>query len=122
MTIEERLRQLAAALPSKYSAVSLTREDIVSLLDSEPLALEMKTRDMSVEKVAEEVGRAPSTVRGWLIAGELRGYKLNGKSWRVPRAALREYLEAQTTSSPTPQRPTGEVDIRAWRAVRGLEK
>lgn len=59
MTIEERLPQLASALPSKDSAVTLTREDIVTPLDTEPLALEMKTRDMNVEEVAEEVGRAP---------------------------------------------------------------
>lgn len=120
MTIEERLRQLASALPSKDSAVSLTREDIITLLDTEPLALEMKTRDMTVEEVGEEVGRAPSTIRGWLIAGELRGYKLNGKSWRVPRAALREYLEAQTTRSPEP--PRRSTGITSWRRVRGLER
>ena len=60
------------------------------------------------------MNRASSTVRGWLIAGMLRGYKLNNRDWRVPRAALREYLEAQATqSSETP----GEVDITAWRKV-----
>ena len=120
MTIEERLRQLAAALPTKDSAVTLTREDLVALLDTEPLGIEIRTRDMSVEEVGEEVGRAPSTIRGWLIAGELRGYKLNGKSWRVPRAALREYLEAQTTRSPDP--PKIPAGIASWRTVRGLQR
>jgi hypothetical protein len=31
-----------------------------------------------VDEVASQVGRATSTVRGWLARGELKGYKLNG--------------------------------------------
>ena len=76
-------------------------------------------RDLTVEEVAEETGRAPSTVRGWLIEGDLRGYKLNGRSWRVPRSALRQYLDAQAARPASlPAADTDPVDISAWRTVQ----
>ena len=85
MTIEERLRQLAAALPSDASSVTLTRADLLAMLEGTCLDVQPSvTRDMSVEQVAEEVQRSPSTIRRWLIAGELRGDKLQGRDWRVP--------------------------------------
>ena len=116
MTLRERLRQLASALPSDGSAVTITRADIVALLEDDGRETEVdSTRDMTVEEVAYETHRATSTVRGWLIAGELAGFKFNG-GWRVPRAALREYLEAEASDTP---RDEGEVDITAWRKVGG---
>lgn len=113
MTLEERLRQLASALPSDTCAVTLTRADLVALLEDDSRETGVgSTRDLTVEEVAHETRRAASTIRGWLGRGELDGYLLNGRAWRVPRASLREYLESKTTrSSETP----GEVDITAWR-------
>lgn len=116
MTLSERLRALAEALPSDASSVTLTRADLLTLAEGSgdaPLAV----RDLTVEEVAQEVQRAASTVRGWLIAGKLRGYKLNGRDWRVPRAALRAYLDAQTRApeKATPSRAT--ANITAWRNV-----
>ena len=96
MTLKERLRQLASALPSDTCAVTLTRADLVALLEDDSRETEVgSTRDLTVEDVADETGRAPSTVRGWLISNALRGYKLNNRDWRVPRAALGEYLRAR---------------------------
>jgi len=46
--------------------------------------------DLTVEDVAAVLGRAPSTIRTWLGAGELDGYKLRRREWRVPREALEE--------------------------------
>ncbi len=120
MTLRERLRQLASALPSDDCAVTITRADLVALLEEDsgdPMV--GSTRDLTVEEVADQTSRAPSTVRGWLISGPLRGYKLNGRDWRVPRAALEEYLDTQTKQTSATPRDTGDVDIRAWRRIRG---
>ena len=56
-------------------------------------------RDLTVEEVAEEMLKAPSTVRGWLISGALRGYKFNNREWRVTRSALRDYMVRQAATS-----------------------
>ena len=66
-------------------------------------------RDRTVEEVAEEMRKAPSTVRGWLLSGDLRGYKFH-REWRIPRSALRDYLTAQAATS-VAQRDTGEVGV-----------
>ena len=51
----------------------------------------------------------------------MRGYELNGKSWRVPRSALREYLDSQGRKAATEVRVETEddedVDISAWRRI-----
>jgi excisionase family DNA binding protein len=117
VTLEERLRQLASALPSDQSAVSLTRVDLLALLE-EDRAPAAPMRDLTVEDVAEETGRAPSTVRGWLLAGALRGYKISGRDWRVPSSALRDYLTGQTETG-RPPTDSGDVDITAWRRELG---
>ena len=85
MTIKERLRQLVSALPSDDSAVTITRADLITLLEDDTGETGVdSTRDLTVKEVAKETGRAPSTVRDWLISGALRGYKLNNRDWRVP--------------------------------------
>ena len=116
VTLEDRLRQLAAALPSDDSAILITRSDLVALLKD--AALVEPTHDLTVEEVARETGRAASTVRGWLLDGGLRGYKLNRRDWRIPWPALREYLSTQGGMR-TPPNEGGEVDITAWRRVVG---
>lgn len=116
MTLAERLRALADALPSDASSVTLTRADLLALAGDDATAIERPVRDLTVEDVAAEVGRSPSTVRSWLIAGDLDGYKLNNRDWRIPRASLRAYLEGQQ-SAPAPH-DSGDVDIGAWRKVR----
>lgn len=116
MTIQERLLALAAALPAG-GAVTLTRADLVALVEDGAEVVPGTTSDLTVEEVAAELHRAPSTVRGWLIAGELKGFKLNRKSWRIPRAALRAYLDAQA-APPQPPTDPGKVDVSAWRRVQ----
>ena len=119
MELSDRIRRLMAALPSDASAVTLTRADLAALVEGtgseQPSP---RVRDLTVEEVAEETQRAPSTVRGWLIAGDLNGYKLNGRDWRVTRAALRAYLDNQKEGTHaghrTPEVEDG-VDIAAWR-------
>ena len=115
MTLAERLRSIASALPSDASAVTFTRADLLALVERETdEAPTISLRDLSVEEVAEQVGRAPSTVRGWLTSGALRGYKLNGRDWQVPAAALADYLAPKAVSSGSER---SKVDITAWRKV-----
>ena len=118
MTALDRLRQLASALPSDDSAVTFTRAGLVALLDEDGVGdvINTSVRDLTVEEVAAEVSKASSTVRAWLISGDLRGYKFH-REWRVPRSALRDYVTAQAATSAA-RRDTGEVDISAWRTGR----
>lgn len=121
MSLHSRLRQLAAALPSDSSAVTFTRSDLRAMLDEDDVhESDLILRDLRVEEVAEETCRSPSTVRTWLISGQLRGYKLQGRDWRVTRSALREFLDGQPANrSRQPAEPHGpDVDVGAWRRVR----
>ena len=116
-TVVERLRTLAAALPSDASSVTFTRSDLLTLVEGSDVA-PSRPRDLTVDEVAERMGRAPSTVRSWLGAGQLRGYKLNKRDWRVPADALRAYAEGPVAACPTPEAPhSPEVDIAAWRQI-----
>ena len=115
MTALDRLRQLASALPSDDSAVTFTRAGLIALLGEgdagDPTATFV--RDLTVVEVAQRLSRAPSTVRGWLLSGNLRGHKLN-REWRVTESALRDYLNRPSETDKEP----AEVDIGAWRNVR----
>lgn len=115
--LHERLSLLVSALPSPRSSVTLSRDDLEALLHLDDPACNgaRPERDLSAEEVAEMVGRAPSTVRGWVRSGALRGYKLNGRDWRVTRAALENYLEIQRAGRSTEQE--AEVDISDWRRL-----
>jgi excisionase family DNA binding protein len=77
--------------------------------------------DLTVEEVGRELNRSPSTIRGWLGSGKLRGYRMNGREWRVPRAAVREYLEGQRNGGGCARasRSRGQqADLAAWRQAR----
>lgn len=108
MTAAERLRKLAEVLPSDRSAVTFTRADLLALAaDEKP---DSPTRDMTVEDVAAETGRAPSTVRTWLIGGDLQGYKLRGRDWRVTRGALSAFLDGEGRAAPAELRAPTDGD------------
>lgn len=107
------LRDAIAALPDDALVpVGWVREQLEA--GSDALA------DLSVEQVASELSRSPSTVRGWCIDGRLRAYKLNHREWRVPRDAVREYLDNQKNSSGRQvTRTNGKAaDLSAWRNVK----
>lgn len=71
--------------------------------------------DLTVQEVAEELDRAPSTVRGWLGSGDLEGYRLRGREWRVPREALVAFLDEERGGG----REEGSADLGSWRAAAG---
>jgi excisionase family DNA binding protein len=69
--------------------------------------------DLTVAELATRFHRSASTVRDWCEHGRFEGaYKLNGRDWRIPLAALDAFLAAQRGEKDTS--PLG-----AWRAVRG---
>lgn len=119
--LHTRLRQLAAALPSDDSAVSFTRADLRAMLEEDDVhESDVILRDLRVEEVAEQTCRSPSTVRSWLISGQLRGYKLQGREWRVPGSALRDFLNKQPSNRArgvTSVDELEDVDIGAWRKL-----
>ncbi len=117
VTIDE-LRTLYESMPPG-SAINLPREGIGALLDelTQPDGDEGAVSDLTLSEVAGRVGRAPSTVRGWCSRGVLTGaYRLNGRDWRVPTAALDTFLEAQgTRQTASSKRSSGGTDLSAWR-------
>ena len=94
MKLRARLAAMIEPLPDGAS-VLLPVEVVRAWLADGAASSERDLSDLRVEDVAEELGRGLSTVRGWLIAGELAGYKLMGREWRIPRDALRAFLDRQ---------------------------
>src|SRR5713101_6101688 len=69
--------------------------------------------DLSCADVAAELNRTPGTIRGWCQRGEIAGaYRLNKKEWRIPRASLREYLDAHGAKRGEQNAET--VDLGSW--------
>lgn len=75
--------------------------------------------DLSVEDAGAILDRAPSTIRGWLANGELRGYKRRGREWRIPRSAIVEFQEqerrGETSSLARQSGGQGKPDLSSWR-------
>ena len=101
------------------TAISLPREVLGELLDEliHPSGDAREVRDLTLSDVASRVGRALSTVRGWCSSGRLLGaYRLNGRDWRVPAAALDAFLRGQEERRARPARGTSRTtDLSAWR-------
>ena len=70
--------------------------------------------DLSCADVGAILHRKPGTIRGWLFRKELLGYRLNNRDWRVTRAELRRYLDAQSNGSPK-TKDGATVDLGSWR-------
>lgn len=82
--------------------------------------------DLTAAEIARAHGRTPAAVRSWCRRGLLVGaYRLNGREWRVPRAALRDFLEGQARGPARAERKPharvrrrgGPVDLSSWRKV-----
>ena len=122
----EQLRTAAAALPPG-TLVTLSREALLDVLGGgrgdgaaatggdEPAAVAV---DLTVTDLAQRFRRHPSTIRQWLGAGRLEGYKLFGREWRVPVAAVAAFQDQQRhvrerRSSPARVAPS----LADWRKV-----
>jgi len=52
-----------------------------------------------------------------LNKGQLDGFKLSGRSWRIREQALQAFIELQESGEPEPRtiRSSASVDLGAWR-------
>jgi excisionase family DNA binding protein len=117
MTLLELLRAMVGPLPPGAS-LTLPADWLRAKLEGN--GEDEASADLTIEEVALQTKRAPSTVRGWLNQGLISGaYKLRGRDWRIPPKALRDFLEAEKEAprgrrGSSPNRP---VDLTAWRKV-----
>lgn len=117
MSVDAELRAIFKALPPG-STWTITREGLGELLERNGAEDANAIADLTAQHVADELDRAPSTVRTWCGAGRIPGaYRLRGREWRIPRASLRRFLEAEAGDGPTrPDDQDGEdVDLGRWR-------
>ncbi len=113
MSVGDRLRDLAERLPPGGS-LTLTREGLLELAADDGQSEQPAARaDFTVAELASRFHRSASTVRDWCEHGRFEGaYKLNGRDWRIPQAAVDTFLAEQR----------GEKHVSslgAWRGVRG---
>lgn len=115
MTVEELRRWAARAPPGTLIPADSLASMLADVEDGDD-----RLGDLTVEQVAAELGRSPSTIRGWCIDGRLRAYKLNHREWRVPRGAVRDYLENQKSGSGRQATRTNghPADLSAWKNVK----
>ena len=112
MSLADRLRQLAERLPDGGS-LTLTRAGLLELaaVEDGPADPVDVPADFTVAELAARFHRAASTIRDWCEHGRFEAaYKLNGRDWRIPHAALDTFLAAQGASP--------VAHLGAWRAVR----
>jgi excisionase family DNA binding protein len=116
MTLEDRFQKLWESLP-RGGEIYLDREAIGSMLglnESAPSPGSDEEFDLTIAEAAACLRQKPSTVRNWCSAGYIRGYK-RGRSWRVPRQALREFQERGRTTAAHTGRSDVSVDLGAWK-------
>lgn len=101
MTLRDALADLPddALVPVKW-----IRERLGGTADDDRIS------DLTVAEVAAELDRSPSTVRGWCGDGKIDGaYRFRGREWRIPRSALRTFVEGERAGRETP------ADLSDWR-------
>ena len=105
----DALLQALQSLPDSAS-LTLSVRDLRTALDGPGGA------DLTVQEVARRFKRAPSTIRGWLERGILRGFRFRHREWRVSPAALAEFEQAERAGRPhKPRSQRGVTNLSAWR-------
>ena len=115
MGLVDRLKAIIDGMPQD-GAVTLSVAFLSRLIEAEAAESGMG-RLLTLEEAGDIVGRSPSTVRTWLNTGQLDGFKLNARSWRIRESALRTFIERQESGGHEPPtvRNSGSVHISAWR-------
>lgn len=88
----------------------------------------MAEKTYTARQLAERYGVAGSTVRGWLLRGELPGAylqktELGDSYWLVPESALKDFGPPKPGPKPKPKQqaaPQSKIDTR--RAVKTTQK
>lgn len=114
--LARRLTALRDALPPGGS-VTLDREALSELLAAETVEAE-PVGDLSIEQVAKALGKAPSTVRNYVAAGELKGYRFK-RQWRFTREAVTAFERGQAATTLRQRRASEPADLSDWRRHRG---
>lgn len=118
VSLAQRLRELAEHLPAGGS-LTITRDALLGLAAAGSCGSEhaVAPPDFTVAELAGRFHRSPSTIRDWCEHGRFEGaYKLNGRDWRIPQAAVDTFLARQRRQ---PQESL--VRLSAWRATRRTE-
>ena len=117
MGLTDYIRRIVAEMPDE-AAVTFPVVWLRQQLEVEgPDGVEID--DLTCERAAEALDRSASTVRDWCRAGNILGaYRLKGREWRIPKSALREFLDSQEHPPPKTTRPHAEADLSAWRRKR----
>lgn len=121
------LRTIADALPPGAS-VTLDGAWLRAVLEEAEAgevngdSADSRLADLTVEQVAERVGRSGSTVRGWIAAAAFpNAFKLNRREWRIPLSDLRAFLDRQRPQasplgeSPRRRKSKGADQLSSWR-------
>ena len=127
----EQLRTAVAALPPG-TLVTLPREALLAVLGGGggdgpaatagdgPAAVAV---DLTVSDLAQLFRRHPSTIRQWLESGRLEGYKLLGREWRVPAAAVAAFQDRQRQAQERrASAGRGTPSLADWRKSRDTQR
>jgi excisionase family DNA binding protein len=105
-----RLMPPGSLVPTEWVLAELEREQGGGKERGEALI------DLTVEQVAERLGRSPSTVRNWLGEQRLPGaYRLRGREWRIPPAALTAFLQREAEGKTAGLQGQKPADLSDWR-------
>lgn len=117
-SVADRLRELAERLPPGAS-LTLTRGGLLELaaVDGGKVEQAAPQADFTVRELAVRFHRSPSTIRDWCEHRRFEGaYKLNGRDWRIPQAAIEGFLAVPRRRPPEPV-----SKLSGWRGVRTVK-
>lgn len=129
MNLAQRLRAIVEAMP-ETGAITLPVSELEKWLAEEQMSASRPlgsttSCDLTVDEVAERIGRRPGTVREWVRTGQLEGYLFRDRQYRVTETALQSFMESQRQRSGAGKADRCEVlgrpkatDLSAWRKVR----
>ena len=127
MPLKDKIAALVSAAPVDATVTvgwlaELLAADSASPLVDPVVAAPGAVVDLTVAQCAAHLGKGASTVRTWLVRGELPGaYRMHGREWRIPLSAIQAMQTAQARqhrarAKAAPAVADGRmVDLGAWR-------
>lgn len=122
MSLHALLKTMVQGMPPG-SSITLPTDWLVRQLEEADKRPGSTDDLLTVEDVAERLGRAASTVRGWCGQGVLEGaFRLRGKSWRIPESSFHAFLQKQAPKGEADPPAEDEIDVGRWRRHRRTAK